>query len=512
MRLKHLWLLILCGFSTCKSEKDMDRAFLPDPARRPRALATYPSDGMVGVRATDEISILFDGPMDEQKTADAFRLSSETASLEGAFRWEFHRMFFRPRAALQKGMPFTMILRSSAESRSGADLGQDLTVRFHVGDDIDAPRFLSSEPAHGATGIDPTSAIRLRFSEPMSYGSVASGLTISPSFSYSVSLQDAGREIVILPSNPLPAGTHLISYGVGFTDLAGIALANPGSVRFTVGTDAVRPLLVSASVGALSLMPDLLVAGVDRSDSITLTFSERMHRLSAEDAVTLSPSVPLVRTWNQTGDRLVLRPDPALAPETHYTLRVASSATDVAGNALQRESSFPFLTSATNSLRPRILEVRQYASSSSSTSTASCADGAARLPPTGAPLISLQPLDISQTIDMNENSAATTCVLALRFLFSEEMIRSSLVGATTTPQFIIHPDGGTSIDPSVYDIQLDPSDPHAMILYFVGDFPPYLPGIDHTPILAFTIRGGDGGATDRNGNTMLEDFSLYLTY
>lgn len=502
-RLRWILLLTLGLLSHCSSESQIDNLLFPGNApARPTIMTTTPTDGTTGVSSSSTISVLFSMPMDTQKTQDAFRLSSTSTQVEGSFSWEWNRMVFQPRFPLSAGK-YTLTLGSAAESATGVDLGSDHVVLFYVGNDIDSPRFLSSTPTAGALDVNPASAIRLSFSEAIAYGSLADGLQVSPAFSYVISLENDGRDVVLTPSNPLPTGTIRISLNQRLTDTGGNALHNESTIAFTVGSDFIAPGIVSVRSGTQNLTENILVAGIQKSNPIEIRFSEAMNRTSVEDSVTLSPAVSLDFNWI-SDDEVHITALPSLSSETRYDFRVASTARDLEGNSLGRTAQFPFLTDHPDSVRPSLIEVRQLASTAASIP---CTDNAGR----GAPLTVLEAMDLidtSQWIDVNSAAGAKTCVIQFRFLFNNEMIRVSLVDAFST-SVVLHPTGDL-ISLQVHDLQMDPSDNRLMIVSLSGVFPPK--GIAETPIIRLTIHGGDSGARDTNGNTMSEDAHVYVSY
>jgi len=502
-RRRWIALLTLGLLSHCSTETQLDNLLFPGNApARPAIMATSPADGTTGISSSSPIGVLFSLAMDAQKTQDAFRLSSTSTQVEGSFTWEWNRLIFHPRSPLSTGR-YTLTLGSTAESATGVDLGTDHVVHFYVGNDIDAPRFLSSTPVAGALDVNPASTIRLSFSETIAYGSLADGLQVSPAFSYVISLENDGKDVILTPSNPLPTGTIRISLNQRLTDMGGNALQNESIIAFTVGSDFIAPGILSVQSGSQNLTENILVSGVLKSNPIEIRFSEAMDRISVEDSITLSPAASLHFNW-VSDEEVHISALPALSSETRYDLRIASTARDLEGNSLERTAQFPFLTDHPDSVRPRLIEVRQLASTAASIP---CTDNAGR----AAPLTSLEALDLidtSQWIDVNSAAGAKTCVLQFRFLFNNEMVRSSLVDAFST-SVVLHPTGDL-ISLQIHDLQMDPSDNRVMIAFLSGVFPPR--GIGETPIIRFTLQGGETGARDINGNTMSDDAHLYVSY
>ncbi len=503
--MKHVLLPIVAlalVLHCCSSEEQIDGLFLPEESVSPVVLLTFPDDGATDVPADARITVLFNTAMDRQKTQDVFRLSSSSRRIEGGFTWEWNRLIFHPRSPLPPG-EYTLSLGATAESAAGVDLQDEYTVQFSVGHDSQAPEFISSIPATGETNVAESSDIRLLFSEAVDYGSLADGLHVSPAFPYAISMEKEGAEVILKPANPLPSGTIRISLNPGIKDPSGNPLTNDAIIVFTVGTDFLSPGIVSVHAAEQLLTENLVVSGIQKGAPLRIRFSEPMNRVSVEEAITITPSAALEYSW--ISDReLHISALPSLKSETPYRLRIASTAEDLAGNGLERSLIFPFITDHPDSLRPRLLDLRQFASSVPSVP---CSDNAGR----AAPLSVLQPMgliDTSQWIDTNPEAASRLCVLQFRFQFNRPMDRTSLVNAFSTA-VILHP-ASEFISLQVHDLQMDPFDSSIMVIHLAGSFPPK--GIGETPMIRFTIQGGETGAHDIYGNTLTDDIHVYLSY
>ncbi|MBI4415562.1 MAG: Ig-like domain-containing protein, partial [Euryarchaeota archaeon] len=85
----------------------------------------------------------------------------------------------------------------------------------------------------------------------------------------------------------------------------------------------------------LNAVPTPGSEGVAVTSVLELQFSERMDTASVESALSVSPPVPRILTWEADGAVLRLDPPLAFAYGTYYTVRVkGAAARDLAGNAL----------------------------------------------------------------------------------------------------------------------------------------------------------------------------------
>ena len=483
--------VVLAVFLPNCTDEALDRLLLPGGGERPVVLATSPADGSLGISPNTETWVLFNMPMDNQKTQDAFRLIGQGGSVSGSFLWQGNRMEFHPATPYNTG-EYTMIVGRASESGAGVDLGEEVTVRFSPGFDHERPRLVSSSPVAGATAVNANTTLELNFSEDIDSATIGDGLTLSPTVNYTISQIPANR-ITLIPTSPLPNGTYVVRLNTDLADPSGNQLAGEEVISFTVGSDFASPVLLSAQAGVVPLVNGQFVAGVDRSAPIVLGFSEPMDRLSVEQAFSLYPPALVSYNWNLASDALTLSFTGGLQPEENYELQVDSSAADLQQNTTGQNYAFSFRTDGASSQRPRVLDLRQLQSSAPGLdqSTPVCC---------GPALTDLQPLDVLQEVDSDPVPLSTRFVYALRLTFSASMLRNSLGAETSLSR--VHDPGATTL--AIYGLDVSAN---VMTLVFEGPFVAHAPG--ETPIWRLRI-GGD--AMDVNGNTMGSDFDFYFTY
>lgn len=107
-------------------------------------------------------------------------------------------------------------------------------------------------------------------------------------------------------------------------------------------TDATPPLVVSVS-------PKDGEEEVPVNTSIIIEFSETMDENATENAITVLPSISGEFDWSEQSMVLTLFPDTYLAENTTYTIKIDTTAKDLAGNALEQAYIWMFQTgSSTN--------------------------------------------------------------------------------------------------------------------------------------------------------------------
>jgi len=503
---KILPLLLLSGTIAC-SDKKMDMLLLPGQGVAPKVLASYPTDGAFGVNTNQEFWILFDRPMDIQKTQSSFRVSSSRGQIFGDFRWEGTKLFFKPSSKLNTPELFTMNLDKTAEATGGVNISKDLIVRFYTVYDIMKPRFVSSTPANNSTGVSPNTTITLHFSEPIAYSSIASGLSIAPSFVHTISQSTTLTDITITPSAPLPNGSYTIKMNQNLTDMNGNGLFQDALVSFVVGADFFAPSIISVNSGPLPLTEGLYTAGAEKNGLIVIQFSEPMDQVATEKAITLSPAAYWTRTWNAAGDQITLTFSPQLSSDTYYLLTVDTQARDLATNPIAKNYSFGFITNAPASVAPKVIDL--YQSTTAAPSFSPGCDGivsaglSASLFNTAASP-GYPPLDLSWMIDADPIPGSALCTAELLVRFNNSMVRNSFLGSNTTFTAVLDPTNSTF---TIQDIQVTGTDVRIRIETAAAPT-----GGTSTPIYKLTIKGGTNGIYDINNNFMAQDYTVLFTF
>lgn len=499
-------ILALCLALECKNSP-LETLLLPDHGTKPTILATYPSDGVSRIDPTEQIWVLFDREMDTQKTQSSFSLTSEKQAIVGSFKWEHSKMIFIPKQFLSGSDELTMIVGKGSETQLGIDLGEDYLVRFHTQNDIIKPLFLSSTPTNGEIGVDPSTDILLRFSKPIDFSSIPSGLSISPSTQHIVSQEEDGSLIRLHPSSPLVYGTrYKVHLNGRLTDRTGNSLARDVIISFMVGDDFERPYVEEARIGNLVLENALLVSGAQAHDSIVIQFSKEMEVLSTEDAISISPSHSFQKVWSNSNRSLEILFDSPLESETNYSLSLGNTAIDQNGNAILQGYEYRFFTNGGESLRPVITSVRQVETFSSSGFCAGIQPSGM-----GPALQDLWGIDMQMRIDLDPG-VTELCAIRLRVDFSNPIERNSLARSISIGKVF----SGSIGSLVVYGVSMDgdPAQTHGSFAHIdLGPpdgltWPGSSPG---TSIFRFTIAGASNGIKDINGNVMISNFNLYFT-
>lgn len=502
------FICIVCAVSILSCRSD----FNP-----PEVIASFPTQNADGVANNVEVWVEFSEPMDNSQTETAFSLFADSDRPKGQFIWQGNRMTFIPRGPLVTGKTYTMLLGKAAEDSSGNNLRDDFQINFTVNPDAGKPSIVSTTPVYGQTGVLPTDVLTFVFSEAVNISTLIPGITITPSVIGDFTVNGTGETVTFTPQSNLLNGTvYTVNINTGVQDLAGNSILQGRTISFVVGTDFVRPTVLSATgdSSGVALQNGIITALMSRNDRIIIRFDELMNTNTLTNAITISPTAGFSKTYATVGlfTEATLTFSPPLESETLYTLSISNSATDVANNILNQNYNYQFTTNAVDSIRPTVLGVRQARTtvgSGTCTITAVpclpvCTGGVADLcngqllgaaeDPVGPAYKSQNDvLLVTEQVDIDA-TAGTNFRTVLNVYFSRPMNLSSLVQATTFTPIIT----GTGII-NITDVQLDGTLTR-MSVYISGwnGFAGY-----------YKLKIAGGVARDTTNNFLLTDYVLF---
>ena len=292
----------------------------------PTVSSTDPRDGASDVSVDTTIRIAFDKRMDTESVENAFCMASggdDATTIEGTFAWsELDTvLIFTPAKLLDLQTAHAVTIGTAAADSVGNNLAETFSFGFTTGGYITPAPQVSGAP----TGVVAEDTVEIAISGDGVYA-------------YCYALDDGDWSDACDPSETLSLsdlsdGEHTLYIQVqdslgGWTDLDPIAWIVATPPRVTAVTPEER-------------------AGV--SDSIVVTFSESMEQESTEAAFAISPEVDGTFSWE--GETvLVFTPSTVLGSQTEYTVTIAVTAADLAGNILEAACSWTFTTLASKTV------------------------------------------------------------------------------------------------------------------------------------------------------------------
>ena len=216
--------------------------------------------------------------------------------------------------------------------------------------DLTPPTVTATDPAAGATGVNPHRPIRAAFSEPVSPTTVttASFRVQGPSglVTGTVTYDPATSQATFTPEGPLaPGALHTATLTADIRDRVGNPLV-PYTWTFTTGPLDTVPPTVTARYPASG------ATDVPLNADVVITFSEELKpdTVVAAHFTLTSPygAVPWENlTYNPAAYRVTLNPRGLLLPTARYTLTIGAGLTDWAGNPIaEADRTWAFTTQA----------------------------------------------------------------------------------------------------------------------------------------------------------------------
>jgi len=217
-------------------------------------------------------------------------------------------------------------------------LALSCTIEFRHIDTI-PPHIMVVSPADGQVDISAHKTISVTFSESMNTATAESAFSVSDGVSpVDGTLSWSGVTMNFKPGSCLSHSTiYKMKVATSAKDTSGNALEDVFNSSFTTQ----HPNSAPPSVTAVS--PGDLAIDVPVTTAISVTFSECMDRLSAQDAFLLSDGIsPVGGTFSWLDDTMIFEPSSELPVLITYYVRVTTSAKDVSGSSMVGEFNSSF--------------------------------------------------------------------------------------------------------------------------------------------------------------------------
>jgi YD repeat-containing protein len=242
---------------------------------------------------------------------------------------------------LQRG--FTVTFTTAIKDLSGNSLAANASFSFTTGynPENNPPHLVANSPLTGATGIPVNAVIALQFSQPLDVTTVVPNIQVSTggqSIPVQMALSDGDQRVTITPAQGLnPILQYTVTIAAGITDLAGLALDNPGNFSFQtaavvdttqLSVTAVDPINNAAAVPTNSLARVQFNKPVDATSITSTNLYLYPYYGGAAIAETLAVSAD--------GLSVTLTPGAALETETYYCLYV-NGVVDLEGQNLAQD-------------------------------------------------------------------------------------------------------------------------------------------------------------------------------
>jgi len=312
----------------------------------PAILSTSPTNGTTGLPLNQPVSATFSEGMNPATiNASTFSLTGPGGTAVASavtYISATHTALLTPTVSLVNNTIYTATVTTGASDPIGDGLAANYVWSFTT---ATQPTVIATTPVNGATGVPITQIVSASFSKPMNSATLnPSTFTLTAAGGGSVagfvSYNAAGSLASFTPAASLADNT---TYTATITTGAADTTGDPLNLNYVwTFTTATRPTVVST-------VPSNGATGVALNQVITATFSKAMNRasLNASTFTLTSPGSGAVAgaiAYTTIGSTASLTPSAALIPNTYYTARITTGASDTDGNALAANYVWKFRT------------------------------------------------------------------------------------------------------------------------------------------------------------------------
>jgi methionine-rich copper-binding protein CopC len=312
----------------------------------PFVVNTIPMNGSTNISTNTNILITFSEAMNTTATEGAI---SSSPAISGTFAWDTsgRTLTWNPNSDLQANTDYTIVISTSAKSQRNITMQEPFVFLFTTFSlpDVYPPYVISTYPVNGSMNVFPATRIAIQWNESMNRLSAENAFSSSPliscRWSWSVVTQ------ICNPTSPLQFNTkYTITINASAKDIADNSMKNRYLFLFTTKPSDPVPLVV------MNTQPKNNSVDIPMNISIMITFSQEMNRSATEGAITASPSIIGIFTWNATSKTVTWDPSMDLQADTTYSIMIGTKAISKAGLHLPTSYTFSFTTSSIQDITP----------------------------------------------------------------------------------------------------------------------------------------------------------------
>jgi alpha-2-macroglobulin len=322
-----------------------------DGAPLPPTIIEQQPQGGEELPVDGSIILVFDQPMDEEKTAAALSLSGpDGASVPGKINWtETRKLTFTPHSRLESGTTYHATLTTQAASAAGVALTDPLSFEFATVGNLQISQVF---PAPGTQDVASSAVITVIFNRPVVPLVIAEEQANLPQpLIFSPKVEGMGEWVntsvyAFRPAQALKGDTtYTLSVLAGLKDASDeTILATDFSWSFSTASPAIDSFeLSSGRVNPEDNFQNLLL-----DDTFIVRFLQPMDPASVDSAISLASRAgqkeSVVTAWNNDATAVVITPTQRLAPNTDYIFKVSTLAHSASGGMLRQGLTWNFKT------------------------------------------------------------------------------------------------------------------------------------------------------------------------
>ncbi|MDR1046351.1 MAG: Ig-like domain-containing protein [Treponema sp.] len=354
------WALILS--SLCLSGCDLLRL---SPFE---VLSWNPGEGFMEEPGNIEVSVLLSHDPDRLSVERYFSLSEDGINLEGDFLWEGERIYFIPRAPLERNHEYVIGITADAKDNNGLSMDRSFEGSFSTRPPVSRPKLVSVFPEDGGTMTQVRGSIRLEFSEDISISSCTDSVSLSPALQ-GIWVPQKPDTAVFIPGEDWKPGTrYTLGIQSSLKGKTGLSMGEERSVSFTAGTDREKPFLTGA--WRIEGMTETLLqaddgegttvnSGWGKTSVLLLRFPEPVDILSVKQCLSCEAVSGLVleaESLYGTELRFSLKEMPLWG--SRFIVRLGEGVKDAAGNTSTDSFVFTICVDGESSRPPEFRGIR----------------------------------------------------------------------------------------------------------------------------------------------------------
>jgi uncharacterized protein YfaS (alpha-2-macroglobulin family) len=316
----------------------------------PQVVEQHPAIGQ-GLSIRGEITLIFNQPMDESSTRNAWRMIGPLGeTIPGTVTWTDARtLMFRPDQSLQMASGYQVTINAGAMTAEGVRLSESLRFDFTTVGELQVSQTF---PINGTADIASDAVITAIFNRPVvplviseQGDQLPNPFEIDPPVDGEVEWVNTSV-VAFRPDKPLDSGAaYTVSIRAGLYDAAReTQLAQDYTWRFVTTTPSIRYLELSNGMRN----PDPDATDILLDETFTLHFLQSMDIPSTEAALSLrvrSGSAVFLKTeWNEDNTSVTVIPARNLSLNTTYTLDLSPTARAADGGLLREGLTWSFTT------------------------------------------------------------------------------------------------------------------------------------------------------------------------
>lgn len=286
-----------------------------------------PAPEATGVAVGSAVTATFSEPLAPATVnGTTFTLTGPSGVVAGTVSYSGGVATFTPDAALSYSSTYTATLGTGLTDLAGNHLAAQVAWNFTTepNPDVTPPTIISVSPAPGEFNVDPTTSIKITFSEPIVYPWTGQANNVNEVYGQSdegpsdvtCTVSVNGNMLIFTPSAPLdPAKEYQVDLSVGLVkDEAGNEFQGVPTMHFCTGADNYAPVIAGSNTWGRVTVP------VNYSFEVVFTEPLLPSSVNPSNFKLLKGDVPVSGTISHDGRKVTFTPDSPLEYSTWYEL------------------------------------------------------------------------------------------------------------------------------------------------------------------------------------------------